>query len=82
MVVPATNNKSSLSTTVQYRYNIALLYLEQADYDLDEAVEACQADERWEKEHPMGSDSTKSKLKQSLGRRKFPIGGGIVGQLS
>lgn len=67
---------------MQYRYDVALLYLEQAEYDLDKAVEAYQADERWEKEHPMGLDSTKGKRKQSLGRRRFAIGGGIIGQLS
>lgn len=65
-----------------YRYDIALLYLGQADYDLDGAVEAYQADERWEREHPMGPDSTKGKIKQSRGRIRFAIGGGITGQLS
>lgn len=71
-----------LSTTVRYRYDIALLYLEQTNYNLDEAVEAYQADERWEKEHPMRSNSAKRKPKQSFGRERFGIGGGISGQLS
>jgi hypothetical protein len=65
-----------------YRYDVALFYLGQADYDLDRAVEAYQADDRWEKEHPMGPDSTKGKPKQSRGRIRFAIGGGIIGQLS
>ena len=34
-------------------YDVALLYLEQCDYDLDEAVTRFQEDEQWEKEHPL-----------------------------
>lgn len=54
------------NTPVPSRYDIALLYLNQAGYDLDVAVEAYLADEKWEKEHPIQSTS-KGKAKQ--GRR-------------
>ncbi|KAI9705650.1 MAG: hypothetical protein M1820_005060 [Bogoriella megaspora] len=40
-------------------YDVALLYLKQSDYDLDEAVTRFQEDEQWEKEHPM-EESSKS----------------------
>jgi len=39
------------------RYDIAILYLQQTNYDLDGAVEAYLADEKWEKEHPMEGSS-------------------------
>jgi hypothetical protein len=35
------------------RYDLAILYLDQAEYDLDAAVEAYMEDERWEREHPL-----------------------------
>jgi hypothetical protein len=35
-----------------HEYDIALLYLEQADYDLQLAMEAYFADEEWERTHP------------------------------
>lgn len=35
------------------RYDVALLYLEQAGYDLDVAVNTYLMDELWEKEHPL-----------------------------
>lgn len=34
-------------------YDVALLYLKGAEYDLEAAVGAFKADERWEKEHPL-----------------------------
>ncbi|KAK3333650.1 hypothetical protein B0T19DRAFT_440397 [Cercophora scortea] len=39
-------------------YEVALLYLEQAQYDLDLATEAFFADEAWEREHPLGFKNT------------------------
>ena len=68
------------SIPMRYRYDVALLYLKQADYDLDAAVEAFKADEKWERENPM-SAASKGKSKQSTGRRKYEVGGGITGQL-
>ena len=69
------------SIPMRYRYDVALFYLKQAEYDLDAAVEAFKADEKWEKENPM-SGSSKGKSKRSTGRRKYGFGGGITGQLS
>ncbi len=73
------------SIPFRYRYDVALIYLKQADYDLDLAIEAYKADEKWEKEHPLdqaSSSKSKSRAQQSQGRRRFGIGGGITGQLS
>lgn len=65
---------------MRYRYDVALLYLKQSDYNLDEAIEAFRADERWEKENPMGP-MMKGKASQSQRRRKFGVSGGITGQV-
>lgn len=73
------------SIPLRYRYDVALIYLKQADYDLDLAIEAYKADEKWEKEHPLDQASSsegKTRAQQSRGRRRFGIGGGITGQLS
>ena len=37
----------------RFRYDLALIYLKHADYDLDKAVEAYKSDQRWEEEHPL-----------------------------
>ena len=66
---------------MRYRYDVALMYLKQADYNLEAAIEAFKADEKWEYEHPRDSAS-KGKSKQSEARRRFGIGGGLTGQLS
>ncbi len=34
-------------------YDVAVMYLENADYDLDKAVETYVADEAWERRHPL-----------------------------
>lgn len=50
-------------------YNVATLYLKTSDYNLERAIEAFKADERWEKDHPMkGKGRAKSQLSGSLGR--------------
>jgi len=70
----------------QLRYDVAVLYLQQADYNLKEAISAFRADERWEKEHPFEA-AKKGKAKASSqvsGRRKWGIGGsggGLTGQI-
>ena len=69
------------SIPLRYRYDVALLYLRQADYDVDAAVETFKADEKWEKEHPM-EVASKGKAGQSSGRKRFGIGGGLTGQIS
>lgn len=69
------------SVPLRFRYEIALLYLKQADYDLDVAVEAYLADDRWEREHPI-EVNVKGKGKQDAPKRKFGFSNGITGQLS
>jgi hypothetical protein len=59
--------------------------LQQTDYDLEEAITAFKADERWEKEHPLEA-ARKGKAKApSTSRRKWTFGGsggGLTGQIS
>lgn len=62
------------------RYSVALLYLQQAKYDLDAAIEAYLADEKWEKANPMAG-SSKGKANQRPGRRKFGVGGDLTQQI-
>jgi hypothetical protein len=52
------------------RYDVATLYMQQADWDFDAAVEAYKEDERWEKEHPMQAHE-KGKKAKSVGMRRF-----------
>ena len=52
-------------------YDIALLYLEQVDYDLDAAVEAYMDDEKWEKEHPMEANIKGKGKHHDPGKRRF-----------
>jgi hypothetical protein len=53
-------------------YDVALLYLEQAGYDLEAAVTAYKDDEKWEKEHPMKSNITgNGKKSHIIGKRRF-----------
>ncbi len=63
------------------RYDIALLYLGQADYDLDAAVESYLSDERWEREHPMQANVKGKGKTPAQKRRKFGLSNGITGQL-
>ncbi|KAL8858184.1 MAG: hypothetical protein Q9178_005361 [Gyalolechia marmorata] len=52
-------------------YDIALLYLNQAKYDVDAAVEAYLADEQWERDHPL---QTSSKSKPTRNRNQRTLG--------
>ena len=54
-----------------YRYDVALLYLEQANYDLELAVEVYKDDERWERENPMGKGKGPRKTRKDVGKRRF-----------
>jgi len=69
-------------TGPQLRYDVALLYLQQADYNLDEAIGAYKSDERWEREHPLEAvKKGKSKASSAAtGRRKWGFGG-LAGQI-
>lgn len=69
----------------QYRYDVAILYLQQTDYDLEQAMNAYKADERWAEEHPLeAAKKGKIKASQTSGRRRWGIGSGVglTGQLS
>ena len=66
---------------VFFRYDIALLYLQQSDYNLDLAVEAYLADEKWERENPMEGASKGNKTGQKPGKRKRGMQTGLTGQL-
>ena len=63
------------------QYDVALLYLEQAQYDLELAVEVYLDDEKWEKENPLERNSQGKGKKPPARRRKFGGGGGLTGQL-
>ncbi|KAJ8610273.1 hypothetical protein MRB53_038676 [Persea americana] len=63
-----------------HEYDVAELYMKQADGDVEAAIEAYRADEKWEKENPYHS---KVKGKEVTARRKPPgSGAGLTGQLS
>ncbi len=59
------------------RYDVALLYLQQAEWDLDTAIEAYREDERWEKEHPLEANAKAKRGKKpaetpkTVGMRRF-----------
>jgi len=54
-------------------YDVALLYLQQAHWVLDDAISAYRDDERWEKEHPLEvkQRNAKGKAVQTAGMRRF-----------
>jgi len=68
------------SVPMHLRYDIALLYLQQANYDLDLAVETYLADEKWERDHPM-EGSSKDKARPQPRRRRIGMTTGFSGQL-
>ena len=53
-------------------YDMAVLYLDNAGYDLADAIEAYFADEAWAKEHPLEHDNNG---KTGRGKGKGPAGG-------
>ncbi|THW30470.1 hypothetical protein D6D23_00158 [Aureobasidium pullulans] len=52
-------------------YDVAQLYLEQNDYDLDGAVEAYKDDEKWEKEHPLQNNGKGKMTARTVGKRRY-----------
>lgn len=64
------------------RYDVAVLYLKQTDYDLDMAIEAYKEDERWERENPMQSAKKKGKASQAPRRRRHGLGLSVTGQIT
>ena len=65
-----------------FRYDLALLYLEQAKYDLDIAVEAYLADEKWDREHPMQANVKGKGSGRPSRRRRIGLSNGLTGQIS
>lgn len=65
-----------------YRYDVALLYLDQAHGDLQQAITSYRADEQWESQHSLDT-AKKGKLRASdkSERRRWGFGG-LTGQLS
>ncbi|KUJ21079.1 uncharacterized protein LY89DRAFT_778702 [Mollisia scopiformis] len=56
----------------KYRYDVALIYLQEVDYDIDAAIEAYRDDERWEKEHPIeATKNGKGRMRHDVGKRRF-----------
>lgn len=49
-------------------YDVAQLYLEQAAWDMDKAVEVWRDDERWEREHPLKPQVGKDGRNRGTGR--------------
>ena len=63
------------SITPRLRYDVALLYLQQTEWDLETAIEAYKDDERWEKEHPLEArQKIKNGKAKDAGMRRF-VGG-------
>ena len=72
MAVAASDSGTDMLTITKLslRYDVATLYMQQADWDFEAAVEAYREDERWEKEHPMQTQE-KGKKAKSVGMRRF-----------
>lgn len=49
----------------EHDYDVALMYLDGADYDLEEAVQRYKDDEEWERNNPMHKGKGKSPKKQN-----------------
>ncbi|KAF2749786.1 hypothetical protein M011DRAFT_465452 [Sporormia fimetaria CBS 119925] len=75
-----------MTTCKVAEYDVALLYLQQSNYDLERAIDIFQADEKWEKEHPLeAAKKGKAKAAQAPPKRRWLFGGsggGLTGQLS
>lgn len=62
------------------RYDIALLYLQQTNYDLDLAITDYTEDEKWEKEHPI-EKSSNGRANAKPRKRRLGAMTGLSGQL-
>lgn len=54
-------------------YKVALMYLEEAKWDLGKAVAKVEEDDRWEKEHPMNSSSANAGIATNPYGRKLKL---------
>jgi len=61
-----------------HEYDVAELYLKQADYDLEAAIAAYKEDEEWAEKNPMNKGKAPAKARNG----RFRIGGGLIGQLT
>lgn len=61
-----------------HEYDVAELYLKQADHDLERALESFRADERWEKENPFEKNGKTKANPQTSRRRTGAAGGGGI----
>lgn len=62
----------TISVPISFRYDVALLYLKNADWNLEAAIEAYKEDEQWEKAHPIEAHSKKKgKSARDVGMRRF-----------
>ncbi|KAF2160935.1 hypothetical protein M409DRAFT_28541 [Zasmidium cellare ATCC 36951] len=53
-------------------YDVAMLYLKNADWNLEAAIDAYKEDEQWEKAHPLEAQSKKKgKSAKDVGMRRF-----------
>ncbi|USW49357.1 Putative LysM and putative peptidoglycan-binding domain-containing protein 1-4 [Septoria linicola] len=54
-------------------YDVAVLYLKNADWDLEDAIAAFREDEQWEKDHPLEAKQQvkKGKSASNVGMRRF-----------
>ncbi|KAI7090360.1 hypothetical protein KC356_g1510, partial [Hortaea werneckii] len=55
-------------------YDIALLYLDQAAWDVQAAIEAFREDEAWERAHPLEADGKATKKKNMEGKSARNVG--------
>ena len=55
------------------RYDVALLYLKQSDWNLEDAIQGYREDEQWEKDHPLEAKQKgkKGKSAKDAGMRRF-----------
>jgi len=75
--------KADHSISPSLRYDVALLYLQQADWNTDVAIESFREDERWEKEHPIEAQQRAGKGKgsaKSVGMSRFVGAGSSSGR--
>ena len=61
-------------TTKCADYDVALVYLEGTNWDLDGAVQSYKSDEKWEAEHPMTQGKGKKQKKKD--KNRGILGGG------
>lgn len=63
--------QSKLTNANCVSYDVAVMYLEQANYDLEMATEIYADEERWEREHPIHEERTKMKTPLQAGKRRY-----------